>query len=156
MPTHSPASLVLEDGRVFRGRRFGAPVDAAGEVVFNTSMTGYQEILGDPSYAGQLVVMTYPMIGNYGIAPEDFESRRPFLKALIVKEPSRIASNWRHDRPLDEYLVANGIPGLWGFDTRALVRHLRTVGALRGVIADGAIDDATLVTRARAVPSMAG
>ncbi len=90
------ALLVLEDGRAFRGRRFGAPGDAAGEVVFNTSMTGYQEILGDPSYAGQIVLMAYPMIGNYGIAPEDFESRKPFLSALVVKEPSRIASNWRH------------------------------------------------------------
>jgi carbamoyl-phosphate synthase small subunit len=148
------ATLALEDGRIFRGHRFGAPVDGAGEVVFNTSMTGYQEILGDPSYAGQIVVMTYPMIGNYGIAPEDFESRKCFLAGLIVKEPSRIASNWRHERPLGEYLAATGVPGLWGFDTRALVRHLRTVGALRGVI--GAGDDAALVARARAVPSMAG
>src|SRR5213594_2786697 len=97
----TPALLVLEDGRVFRGRPFGAPLDAEGEVVFNTSMTGYQEILGDPSYAGQIVVMTYPLIGNYGIAPEDSESRKPFLSALVVKEPSRMASNWRSARTLD-------------------------------------------------------
>jgi len=152
----TPALLVLEDGRVFRGRRFGAPVDAEGEVVFNTSMTGYQEILGDPSYAGQLVVMTYPMIGNYGIAPEDFESRKTFLTALIVKEPSRIPSNWRSHKPLGEYLEANGVPGLYGFDTRSLVRHLRTVGALRGVIGDASVGEAALLARARAVPSMAG
>ena len=151
----TPALLVLEDGRVFRGRRFGAPVNAAGEVVFNTCMTGYQEILSDPSYAGQLVVMTYPMIGNYGIAPEDFESRKPFLAALIVKEPSRIPSNWRQEHPLGDYLAAHGVPGLCGFDTRSLVRHLRTVGALRGVIADAG-DEAALIARARAVPSMAG
>src|SRR5262245_52291460 len=99
-----PTLLVLEDGRTFRGQRFGGASDAAGEVVFNTSMTGYQEILGDPSYAGQIVTMTYPMIGNYGIAPEDFESKKPHAAALVVKEPSRIASNWRHDRTLTDYL----------------------------------------------------
>ncbi len=155
----TPAVLALEDGRVFRGRRFGARTDAAGEVVFNTSMTGYQEILGDPSYAGQIVVMTYPQIGNYGIAREDFESRKPFLAALVVKEPSRIASNWRHERTLDEYLAAHGVPGFCDFDTRALVRHLRTHGVKRGVIADagGAQDPiGELTTRARAIPSMAG
>src|SRR5207247_6111130 len=95
-----PAVLALEDGRTFRGFRFGSSRDAEGEVVFNTSMTGYQEICTDPSYAGQIVVMTYPMIGNYGVAPEDFEARRPFLSALIVKEASRIASNWRQERTL--------------------------------------------------------
>jgi carbamoyl-phosphate synthase small subunit len=150
------AVLALEDGRTFRGHRFGAGADAAGEVVFNTSMTGYQEILGDPSYAGQIVVMTYPLIGNYGITPEDVESRKPFLSALVVKEPSRIASNWRHDRTLDEYLRAHGIPGLFGLDTRALVRHLRSRGAMRGVIADDPGNVGALVERAGAVPSMAG
>jgi carbamoyl-phosphate synthase small subunit len=158
----TPALLVLEDGRVFRGRRFGSPADAEGEVVFNTSMTGYQEILGDPSYAGQIVVMSYPLIGNYGIAPEDFESRQPFVAALVVKEPSRIASNWRHQRTLDDYLATHGIPGFCGFDTRALVRHLRTHGSQRGVIADAgpAAGEAgrvgELAGRARAVPAMAG
>src|SRR5215470_5558227 len=130
------ALLVLEDGRFFRGRRFGAPDDAVGEVVFNTSMTGYQEILGDPSYAGQIVVMTYPLFGNYGITTEDFESRKPFLSALVVKEPSRIASNWRSARTLGDYLIAGGVTGFCGIDTRAWVRHLRTVGSQRGVIAD--------------------
>src|SRR6266511_645745 len=153
MPT---ALLVLEDGRAFTGRRFGALSDAEGEVVFNTSMTGYQEILGDPSYAGQIVVMTYPMIGNYGIAAEDFESRRPFAQALVVREPSRIASNWRHERTLDDYLAAHDVPGLCDFDTRALVRHLRDHGAMRGVIADAQAGAEALVARARAVAPMAG
>jgi len=150
------ALLALEDGRTFRGRRFGAPTDAAGEVVFNTSMTGYQEILGDPSYAGQIVVMTYPMIGNYGIAPEDFESRKPFVEALVVREPSRIASNWRHERTLPDYLAAHGVPGFCDFDTRALVRHLRDQGSKRGVIGSAALGAAALVERARAVKPMAG
>ena len=148
--------LVLEDGRAFRGRRFGALTDAGGEVVFNTSMTGYQEILGDPSYAGQIVVMTYPLIGNYGIAPEDFESLRPTLAGLVVKEPSRIASNWRHDRTLTEYLEAHGVAGFCDLDTRALVRHLRDHGAQRGVIADATHRVDSLVIRARAIPSMSG
>ena len=151
-----PAMLVLEDGRIFRGRRFGAMHEMGGEVVFNTSMIGYQEILGDPSYAKQIVVMTYPMMGNYGIAPEDFESNSAFAAGLVVKEPSRIASNWRHDRTLDDYLKAQGVVGFCDLDTRALVRHLRTVGARRGVISDETSDVATLVDKARAVPSMAG
>jgi carbamoyl-phosphate synthase small subunit len=150
------ALLALEDGRVFRGRRFGARSDAAGEVVFNTSMTGYQEILGDPSYAGQIVVMTYPMIGNYGIAPEDFESKKPYVEALVVREPSRIASNWRHERTLDEYLAAHDVPGFCDFDTRALVRHLRDQGSKRGVIGSAAQGAAALIERARAVKPMAG
>ena len=150
------ALLVLEDGRTFRGRRFGAPVDTAGEVVFNTSMTGYQEILGDPSYAGQIVTMTYPMIGNYGIAPEDFESRKPFLAGLIVKEPSRIPSNWRHERSLDDYMKAHNVAGFCDFDTRSLVRHLRTHGSKRGVIGDADTGVEALLAKARAVPSMAG
>ena len=153
MPT---AQLVLEDGRAFTGQRFGALSDAEGEVVFNTSMTGYQEILGDPSYAGQIVVMTYPMIGNYGIAPEDFESRKPFLAGLVVKEPSRIASNWRKDRALGDYLARYGVPGFFGIDTRALVRHLRTHGSKRGVIANGTATVEALRTRAQGIRSMAG
>ena len=155
-PTLTDALLVLEDGRAFRGRRFAAPGEAAGEVLFNPSMTGYQEILGDPSYAGQIVVMTYPLIGNYGIAPEDFESRSVFLTGFVVNEPSRIASNWRHERTLDEYLVARGIPGFCDFDTRALVRHLRTRRSHRGVIADASHGVESLAARARGVPSMAG
>jgi len=153
MPT---AQLVLEDGRAFTGQRFGALSDAEGEVVFNTSMTGYQEILGDPSYAGQIVVMTYPMIGNYGIGPEDFESRKPFLAGLIVKEPARIASNWRKDRSLGDYLARHGVPGFFGIDTRALVRHLRTHGSKRGVVANGGQSMDALIARARGIRSMAG
>src|SRR5688572_21319455 len=134
----APASavLALEDGRIFSGYRFGATTDGLGEVVFNTSLTGYQEILTDPSYAGQMVVMTYPMIGNYGLADADNESRKPFLAALIVKEPSRVTSNWRSTISLEAYLKKHTIPGLYGLDTRALVRHLRTHGALRAIIAD--------------------
>ena len=153
MPYHiRNAKLVLEDGREFVGRRIGAPFDAIGEVVFNTAMSGYQEILTDPSYAGQMVVMTYPQIGNYGITTRDAESRRPFLSALMVKEAGRTASNWQASRTLDEYLVATGIPGLEGIDTRALVRHLRDHGAMRGVIADAATDSAVLRNRALAHP----
>ena len=152
----TPAVLVLEDGRVFKGRRFGAPGDAGAEVVFNTSMIGYQEILGDPSYAKQIVVMTYPMMGNYGIAPEDFESRSTFVRGLIVKEPSRIASNWRQDRSLDEYLKAQHIVGFCDLDTRALVRHLRDRGAMRGVITDATENTEAVAARARAVTPMAG
>ncbi len=148
--------LLLEDGRTFRGRRFGAATDALGEVVFNTSMTGYQEILSDPSYSGQMVVMTYPQIGNYGLSREDFESRQLFLSALIVKEVSRLASNWRHDFTLDAYLKEKGIPGLAGLDTRALVRHIRTHGALRGIIADVSQDTEALMTRVRSHPTMNG
>lgn len=152
----SNAKLALEDGTVFRGRRFGAVSDAGGEVVFNTAMSGYQEIVTDPSYAGQVIVMTYPQIGNYGIAHDDFESRQPFLSALVVKEISRIASNWRSARSLGDYLAQKGVPGLEGIDTRMLVRRLRTQGAMRGVIGDSSIGDDVLVNRAKAIPLMAG
>lgn len=152
----SNAKLVLEDNTVFRGRRFGAVTDASGEVVFNTAMSGYQEIITDPSYAGQIIVMTYPQIGNYGVATDDFESRQPFLSALVVKEISRITSNWRSTKSLNDYLCEKGIPGLEGIDTRMLVRKLRTQGALRGVIGDAMVSDEVLVNRARAIPSMAG
>ncbi len=152
----SNAKLVLEDGTVFRGRRFGAVSDAGGEVVFNTAMSGYQEIITDPSYAGQIIVMTYPQIGNYGVALDDFESRQPFLSALVVKEISRISSNWRSAKSLNDYLSEKGIPGLEGIDTRMLVRKLRTQGALRGIIGDAGVSDEVLINRASAIPSMAG
>ena len=152
----SNAKLVLEDGTVFRGRRFGAVSDAGGEVVFNTAMSGYQEIITDPSYAGQIIVMTYPQIGNYGVALDDFESRQPFLSALVVKEISRISSNWRSAKSLNDYLSEKGIPGLEGIDTRMLVRKLRTQGALRGIIGDAGVSDEVLINRACAIPSMAG
>ncbi len=153
------AVLVLEDGRYFIGHRFGATSEVGGEIVFNTSMMGYPEILTDPSYAGQVVVMTYPMIGNYGISDEDFEARQAFAAGLIIKEESRISSNWRCNHSLGEYLNAQNVPGLAGIDTRALVRHLRSKGSMRGSIFDyeeGA-DIASLVERVKAdVPSMAG
>ncbi|MBI4750286.1 MAG: glutamine-hydrolyzing carbamoyl-phosphate synthase small subunit [Acidobacteria bacterium] len=150
------AVLALEDGRVFRGRGFGAVGETAGEVVFNTSMTGYQELLTDPSYAGQLVVMTYPHIGNYGINREDMESRRPFLQALIVKELSPVVSNWRATETLDEYLRRTGILGIEGIDTRALVRHLRERGAMRGVLSTTETNAETLIQRAVNSPGMVG
>ncbi len=150
------AKLALEDGSVFTGRAFGAPGEAEGEVVFNTSMTGYQEILTDPSYHGQIVAMTYPLIGNYGINAEDMESRRPWVRGFVVRELSRRPSNHRSDRSLDEYLAANGILGIEGIDTRALVRLTRERGALKGLISSTDLDDASLVARARAGAGLVG
>src|SRR3989337_3538824 len=128
------AILLLEDGTIFEGASFGAQGEALGEVVFNTSMTGYQEILTDPSYEGQMVAMTYPEIGNVGVNPEDVESRKPYVKGFIVKEYSSIPSNWRASQTLHEYMTAHGIVGIEGIDTRSLVRHLRDRGAQVGVI----------------------
>jgi carbamoyl-phosphate synthase small subunit len=128
------ALLALADGRVFRGEALGAPGESHGEVVFNTSMTGYQEILTDPSYRGQMVCMTYPLIGNYGINPEDVESRRPWLAGFIVKEGCPFPSSWRSWVPLDTYLREHQIVGIQGIDTRALTRHLRDHGAQEGII----------------------
>jgi carbamoyl-phosphate synthase small subunit len=150
------AILALEDGRIFEGRAFGAVGEATGEVVFNTSMTGYQEILTDPSYAGQIVVMTYPHIGNYGTNAADEEARRPYVEAFVAREFSAVSSSWRAEESLDAYLKRHGIPGLSGIDTRALVRHIRTRGALRGICSSIDLDAARLVERARAVPSMLG
>ncbi len=126
--------LVLEDGSVFAGEGFGAVTEMAGEVVFNTGMTGYQEVLTDPSYCGQIVTMTYPLIGNYGINPEDFESRKPWVRGFIVKELCESPSHWQAAKSLSAYLAENEIPGLAGIDTRALTRHLRSAGTKRGVI----------------------
>src|SRR5438094_6937601 len=128
------ATLLLEDGRLFRGSGHGFEGEAVGEVVFNTSMTGYQEILTDPSYAGQIVTMTYPLIGNTGINPEDVESRKPFLEAFVVKRLSPLPSNWRTTETLDDYLTKNRIPVIAGIDTRALVRHIRVKGSMRGIV----------------------
>lgn len=151
------AVLALENGRIFRGRSVGASTDASGEVVFNTSLTGYQEVLTDPSYAGQIVTMTCPEIGNYGVTAEDEESRAPQVAGFIVRSESPIASNWRADRTLREYLVQHGIVAIADIDTRALTRTLRTVGAMRGVIATGAVPSTDeLVARARALPLMEG
>jgi carbamoyl-phosphate synthase small subunit len=151
------AMLALEDGRIFRGRGFGAPVEAAGEVVFNTSLTGYQEIFTDPSYAGQIVVLTNPHIGNYGTTPNDAESARPFIEGLVTREFSAMASNWRSTEVADDYLERSGIPVIAEVDTRAVVRHLRTHGVMRGVIASGEnLDADALVEKARAIRKMEG
>ena len=148
--------LALADGRIFKGRLFGAAGEAAGEVVFNTSMAGYQEILTDPSYAGQMVTMTYPLIGNYGINPEDFESDRPYLSGFIIKELSGIPSNWRSRETLDAFLKRFGVVGIQGLDTRALTRHIRDRGAQQGIISPNTRDPEALIEQARARPSMEG
>ncbi len=150
------AFLALEDGTVYEGVGFGAPVERAGEVVFNTSMTGYQEVLTDPSYRGQIVAMTYPLIGNYGVTEADAESRDIWLEGFVVRELSRIASSWRAEQDLDAYLAQRGVPGIAGIDTRALTKRLRTVGALKGVISTEATDPADLVEKARAHPDLTG
>ena len=151
-----PALLVLADGTSFEGESFGAEGETSGEIVFNTSMTGYQEILTDPSYKGQMVTMTYPLIGNYGINPEDVESRRPYVEGFIVKEASRVMSNWRGDRTLHAYLAENGICGIMGVDTRALTRHLREEGNQIGVISSVDLDPASLQAKANAHPGIVG
>lgn len=151
-----PALLALADGRVFRGEALGATGEAHGEVVFNTSMTGYQEILTDASYRGQMVCMTYPLIGNYGINPEDVESRRPWVDGFIVKEACPFPSSWRSTIPLDDYLRQHRIVGIQGIDTRALTRHLRDHGAQEGIISTEEPDGARLAERARALPGLIG
>src|SRR4051794_8378026 len=138
------AKLALEDGTVFTGRAFGAAGTSEGEVVFNTSMTGYQEILTDPSYKGQIVTMTYPLIGNYGINRQDVESKRPHVGGFIIKELAPVYSNYRADTGLDEYLKQNNIVGIEGIDTRALTRKLRIGGAMRGVLSTEVLDDEQL------------
>jgi carbamoyl-phosphate synthase small subunit len=151
------AILALEDGTWFRGVSAGSPGETSGEVVFNTSMTGYQEVLTDPSYAGQIVTMTAPQIGNYGIAAADYESGAPQVAGFIMRDPSPIASNWRAQTTLREYLTREGIVAIGDIDTRALTRKLRSGGVMRGVIATGAaLDPDELIERARAVPNMEG
>jgi len=147
---------MLEDGLLLRGRSLGANGTTYGEVVFNTSMTGYQEILTDPSYRGQLVAMTYPHIGNYGVNPEDHESQSPVLAGFIVRDYSERYSNWRARNSLQNFLAENGIVAIRGVDTRALTRHIRDKGALRGAIAPGDIDPEDLLRRVRDLPPMAG
>jgi carbamoyl-phosphate synthase small subunit len=159
-PAAPPAVLALADGTVFHGRAIGALGYSVGEVVFNTAMTGYQEILTDPSYAGQIVTLTYPHIGNVGVNPEDVESRRPFAAGLVVRDLPRLVSNFRSTGDLSAYLVANNIVAIADVDTRSLTRRLREKGAQNGclhaVSADGATDIAQAVARAKAAPSMAG
>jgi carbamoyl-phosphate synthase small subunit len=148
------AILVLETGRTFHGASFGAEGETFGEMVFNTSMTGYQEILTDPSYAGQIVCMTYPLIGNYGVNSEDVESRRPWAEGFVVREASRVASNWRSQETLDAYLKRNKIVGIEHIDTRALVRHIRDKGAMRAAISTVDLDPESLLARVLASPEM--
>jgi carbamoyl-phosphate synthase small subunit len=150
------AVLALEDGSVFEGRSFGAQTDRHGEVVFNTAITGYQEIFTDPSYSGQIVVLTNPQIGNYGSNHFDSEARKPFIEGLVVREFSAIASNWRSEQDANRFLAESGIPIAAEIDTRALVRHLRSRGVMRGVLACTPASNADLVQRAREIPSMAG
>jgi len=151
------AILALEDGTWFRGVAAGAEGEARGEVVFNTSMTGYQEVLTDPSYAGQIVTMTCPEIGNYGVSPQDVESRAPQVAGFIVRESSPIASNWRSEGTLRDYLINNHIVAIADIDTRALTRQLRSGGVMRGVIVTGdGLDPAHLTDRARSIPTMEG
>src|SRR3954454_12437521 len=148
--------LALEDGTVYTGRAFGAVGETTGEVVFNTSMTGYQEVLTDPSYKGQIVTMTYPLIGNYGVTAEDRESGDPHVAGFIVRENAVQPSNFRSEQDLHGYLAEHGIVGIEGIDTRSLVRRLRVRGAMMGVLSATDLDDASLVAKARALPGMEG
>ncbi len=150
------AILALEDGKVYPGWSWGAPGERWGEVVFNTSMTGYQEVLTDPSYKGQIVTMTYPLIGNYGVNPEDFESICPWVEGFVVKENSLFPSNWRSQGSLTDFLKTWGIVAIEGVDTRALTKHIRTAGAMRGIISSLDLDPESLVAKARSSPSIVG
>src|SRR5919205_2487214 len=149
-----PALLVLEDGRAFRGRAWGAVAEACGEMVFNTSMSGYQEVLTDPSYAGQIVCMTYPLIGNYGVNRADEESARPWVEGFVVREASAVASSWRSEETLDAYLKRWDVPAIDRVDTRALVRHIRDKGAMRACISSVDLDEKSLLEKARASAPM--
>jgi len=150
------AILALEDGHVYVGKGYGAKGECFGEVVFNTAITGYQEVFTDPSYAGQIVILTNPQIGNYGTTPEDNESARPYIEGLVVREFSSIASNWRSQDAAGSFLSQANIPVISDLDTRSIVRHLRTAGVMRGVISTIESDPDKLVAKARAIPSMTG
>ena len=150
------AKLALADGRVFCGKSFGATGEQTGEVVFNTSMMGYQEVLTDPSYCGQIVTMTYPLIGNYGVTEDDMEASRPYVEALVVRERSRLHSNFRAQESLEEFLCRHSVMGIEGLDTRALTRHIVNQGAMMGVLSTDDLDDESLVAKAKAAPGMAG
>ena len=150
------AILALEDGSIFEGASVGAKAECYGEVVFNTAITGYQEVFTDPSYRGQIVVLTYPHIGNYGTTPEDSESARPYIEGLVVREFSPIASNWRSKEHASDFLAKARIPIISEIDTRLLVRRLRSCGVMRGVVSSIELDPAKLVEKAQKVPSMAG
>jgi len=156
LPDRPKAILALEDGSVFEGRSFTGHGEVTAEVVFNTSMSGYQEILTDPSYCGQMVTMTYPLIGNYGINDEDVESERVQVSALLVKEYQEFPSNWRSQRTLREYLEASNVMGVEGIDTRALTRHIRIQGAMKGALSTVDLDPDSLVEKAKNAPDMVG
>ena len=150
------AFIALEDGTIFEGVSFGASGERLGEVVFNTSMTGYQEIMTDPSYKGQIVTMTYPLIGNYGINKEDIESSGPKVEGFIIKEKSKITSNWRSEKSLDEYLKENNIIGIEGVDTRSLTLHIRTKGAMKGIVSTIDLNPKSLIKKAKNSPGLIG
>jgi carbamoyl-phosphate synthase small subunit len=150
------ALLALEDGTIFEGSSFGFPGEKAGEVVFNTSMAGYQEILTDPSYKGQIVNMTYPLIGNYGVNQEDIESQGPKVEGFIVKENSTLFSNWRGDKPLSEYLIKHRIMGVEGMDTRAITKHIRLSGAMKAILSTEDLDRDRLIEKAKTSPGLIG
>jgi carbamoyl-phosphate synthase small subunit len=154
MTENKPALLVLEDGRSFRGRSWGAEGECCGEMVFNTSMSGYQEVLTDPSYAGQVVCMTYPLIGNYGVNRADEESARPWVEGFVVREASSVASSWRSEETLDAYLRRWRVPAIEHVDTRALVRHIRDKGAMRACLSSVDLDERSLLEKARASAPM--
>ena len=154
--TVSTAKLALEDGTVYTGTSIGAEGEVDGEVCFNTSMTGYQEILTDPSYRGQIVTMTYPQIGNYGVCDEDLESERPHLSGFVVREHSRMHSNFRSEASLSEFLKEWGVVAIESIDTRALVRHIRSQGAMRGIVSTQDLNDESLVAKAKASPGLVG
>ena len=154
LPTNKPALLALEDGRVFHGFSIGASGNTTGEICFNTSMSGYQEVLTDPSYRGQIVTMTYPLIGNYGTSSEDGESGIPQISGFVIEELSRVESNWRSGEGLRSYLVKHGIPAIGGIDTRSLTRHLRMQGAMRACLSTDGSDEATAIARAQAAPKL--
>jgi len=154
MSKQTPALLALEDGRTFRGRAWAAEGEVCGEMVFNTSMTGYQEVVTDPSYAGQIVCMTYPLIGNYGVNDDDSESSRPWVEGFVVREASRITSSWRAEESLADYLKRWNIVAIEGIDTRALVRHIRDKGAMRACLSTVDLDEPSLVEKARQSPPM--
>jgi carbamoyl-phosphate synthase small subunit len=156
MPTRptQPAIIALEDGRVFHGRSWAADGEVCGEMVFNTSMSGYQEVLTDPSYAGQIVCMTYPLIGNYGVNAADAESAQPWVEGFVVREASRMASNWRSEETLTSYLERWNIPAIEGIDTRALVRHIRDKGAMRACLSTIETDSNRVIEKARNSPAM--
>jgi carbamoyl-phosphate synthase small subunit len=156
MKNGQKAMLALEDGSIFEGRSFGSTGEKTGELVFNTSMTGYQEILTDPSYKGQIVTMTYPLIGNYGVNEEDIESQGPKVEGFIVKENSTLFSNWRSDKCLSDYLIQHHIMGVEGMDTRALTKHIRSVGAMKAILSTEDLDRDRLIKKAKTFPGLIG